>query len=314
MAVPGHLAGAVTALAAIFIVRYVIKATSKPRPPKRISPTEERVLIIGASSGLGRTLARQYGARGARVCVVARRSAPLFELAGECGDKCLPVLADFTDAAAIGRVRDEISREWGGLDTMHVCAGVSAVQPVMALTGIGSSEEDAPVAGIRRAADVAATATEGNFFGPLMAALTFIPMLKRTSEFPAILLVSSVAAVIPAPTRALYAATKAASLLLFQSLAIEHPEIAFTFVLPATIEGNFRSSAVDADPDQPMDETNKKGLSQHYVAGRCTDAVDRGLRGNVVIPWVPYGIARHLYNLWPSFIEKQARKKYDFTA
>jgi len=312
MAISDHLLGTVTALAAVFILRYVIRARKDTRL-RVIGQAEERVLIIGASSGLGRTLARYYGTRGARTCVVARRSAPLFELAGECGDKCLPVIADFTDAAAMDRVREEILREWGGLDTMHVCAGVSAVQPVMALTGIRSNNEDAPVAGIQRAAEMVGRATQGNFFGPLMAALTFIPMLKRTSDSPAILLVSSVAAVIPAPTRALYAATKAASLLLFQSLAIEHPEIAFTCVLPATIQGNFRSSAVDADPNQQIDETNKKGLSLDYVAGRCTDAVDRGLRGNVVIPWFPYGIAQHLYHLWPSFIEKQARRKYDFT-
>jgi NAD(P)-dependent dehydrogenase (short-subunit alcohol dehydrogenase family) len=312
MMVSDHLAGALTALAVAFILYYVIKAR-KGTKPRKIGQTEERVLIIGASSGLGRTLARHYGVRGARVCIVARRSAPLFELAGECGPKCLPIIGDFTDAAAMDRVREGILRQWSGLDTMHVCAGVSAVQPVMALTGIRSSNEDAPVTGIQRAAEMAGLTTQGNFVGPLMAALAFIPMLKRTSDSPAILLVSSVAAVIPAPTRALYAATKAASLLLFQSLAIEHPEIAFTCVLPATIQGNFRSSAIDADPNQRTGETNKKGLSVDYVAGRCIDAVDRGLRGNVVIPWFPYQVAHHLYHLWPSFIEKKARRKYDFT-
>jgi short-subunit dehydrogenase len=170
------------------------------------------------------------------------------------------------------------------------------------------------VTGIQHAVEIARRATQGNFFGPFVAAVTFIPMMKRTSASPAILLVSSIAAVVPAPTRALYAATKAASLLLFQSLAIEHPQIAFTCVLPATIEGNFRSSAVDADPRQKTEETNKKGLKPEYVAGRCAKAVDQGLRGNVVLPWFPYTIAHHLYYIWPSFIEKQARTKYNFTA
>lgn len=75
---------------------------------------------------------------------------------------------------------------------------------------------------------------------------------------------SSVAAVIPAPTRTLYAASKSSSLILFKALSIEHPQIRFTTVLPATvspfpiiparlnhthlnnkIEGDFRASAVD---------------------------------------------------------------------
>lgn len=138
-------------------------------------------------------------------------------------------------------------------------------------------------------------------------------MLIRTSPSPSILLVSSVAAIIPAPTRALYAATKASSLLLFQSLAIEHPQIAFTFVLPATIEGNFRASAVDSGPVREADP-NKHGLKIDYVAERCIDVVDRAVTGNVVLPTFPYALAHRLYLLWPSFIEKQARKKYNFEA
>ncbi|KAJ8121241.1 hypothetical protein ONZ43_g2262 [Nemania bipapillata] len=308
-----HLAGAVTAtaFAVVFVLRHIIKARNYRS--KRVQPIEERVLILGASSGLGRTLARQYAARGARVCAVARRSERLAIVAQECGNRCLPFVADLTEAADMERLRAQLLRQWGGLDTLHVCAGVSAVQPVMALTGVSSGDEDPDAVGVQLAAEIAARATQGNFFGPLIAAITFIPMMKRTSASPAILLVSSVAAIVPAPTRALYAATKAASLLLYQSLAIEHPEIAFTCMLPATIEGNFRSSAVDADPSQKLDETNKKGLRLDYVASRCAEAVDQGLRGNVVIPWFPFAIAHHLYYIWPSFIEKQARKKYNFT-
>lgn len=138
-------------------------------------------------------------------------------------------------------------------------------------------------------------------------------MLRRTSSSPSILLVSSMAALVPAPTRALYAATKASSLLLYQALAIEHPEIAFTFILPATIEGGFRASAVDAGPVRESDP-NKKGLKIDYVAARCIDAVDNGTRGNIILPRFPYAIAHHLYYLFPSFIEKQAAKKYGFPA
>ncbi|KAI1102421.1 NAD(P)-binding protein [Jackrogersella minutella] len=289
-----------------------------PNPPKRyrsLQPTNERVLVVGASSGLGRIVARRYAARGAHVCIVARRLEQLSKLASECGEKCFLVVADFSDAGDMVRVREEILAKWGGLDTLHVCAGVSAVQPVMSLAGIGPGEEDeddASYTGIQNALDITALATQGNIYGPLVAALTFIPMLLRTSPSPSILLVSSVAAVVPAPTRALYAATKASSLLLFQSLAIEHPRIAFTFVLPATIQGNFRASAVDADPATRGSGPNQRGLKPDYVAERCVDAVDRQVRGSVVIPWFPYAIAHHLYYLWPSFIERQARKKYDF--
>ncbi|KAI1407876.1 NAD(P)-binding protein [Hypoxylon sp. FL1857] len=305
-----------TTLLALAATIYLVRNISQIGTPNRqrsIRPTEERVLVIGASSGLGRSVAKRYAARNARVCIVARRAEQLSQLAKECGENCFFVVADFSDAGDMVRVRDELLAKWGGLDTLCVCAGVSAVQPVMKLAGVEPGKnDDASGSDIQHAVDIAARATQGNVYGPLVAALTFIPLLTRTSTSPSILLVSSVAAVVPAPTRALYAATKASSLLLFQSLAIEHPKIAFTFMLPATIEGNFRASAVDADPVTREAGPNQRGLKLDYVAQRCVDSVDRRVRGNVMIPWFPYSIAHHLYYIWPSLIEQQARKKYNF--
>ncbi|KAI0003572.1 short chain dehydrogenase [Xylariaceae sp. FL0662B] len=305
------LTGTIVAATAIYyLVQRTFRTSAKSRT-RAINVNEERVLILGASSGLGRAVAKRYAARNARICIVARRAEQLSALAGELGDRCIWVVADFTSVEDMVRVRERLLAEWGGLDSIHVCAGVSAVQPVMSLTGITSGEEDADGPGIQRAVDIAIRTTEGNVYGPFIAAVTFIPMLTHTSASPSILLVSSVAAVVPAPTRALYAATKGSSLLLFQSLAIEHPKIAFTFVLPATIEGNFRASAVDAGPSQEV-VPNNQGLKLDYVSARCVDAMDRRVRGSVVIPWFPYALAHHLYYIWPAIIEGQARKKYNF--
>lgn len=152
-----------------------------------------------------------------------------------------------------------------------------------------------------------------------------IPLLERTSPSPSILLLSSVASLIPAPTRALYAATKSAALLFFQSLSIEHPAIAFSSVLPASIEGDFRGSAVDAptpstatnnreeevDGQEGKKKKPEKKLRRDAVAQASIDAVDFGTR----TAWMPgwYRIAHALYWIWPAFIERGARKKYGYT-
>jgi short-subunit dehydrogenase len=83
--------------------------------------------------------------------------------------------------------------------------------------------------------------------------------------------------VIPAPTRTLYGSTKSASLLLYQSLSIEHPDIHFSFVLPSTVEGDFRAGAVDG---RKVDETGptKDGLKRMVVARKCIRAVDWGVK------------------------------------
>ncbi|KAK7931327.1 hypothetical protein PG985_002039 [Apiospora marii] len=316
---PSPLVTGAIAAVAVPAALYVLHHLAGPGKPKRaaaLAPTEERVCILGASSGLGRDLAKKYAARGAKVCVIARRAELIAALARECngeGDhRCIGIAADAAVAEDMVQVRERILEAWGGLDTLHICAGVSALQPVMDLTGAAPGE-DATAAGIEKVVEITGRATQGNLVGPLVAALTFIPLLQRTSSHPAILLVSSLAAMVGAPTRALYGATKAASLLLFQSLAVEHPRVAFTFVLPATIEGNFRASAVDAGPVREADP-NKTGLRIGYVADRCVAAVDRRTTGNVFLPFFPNFLATLIYTLWPGFVEMKARRKYNFQA
>lgn len=155
------------------------------RRQKRNLP-DERVLILGASSGVGHAIARQYSKRsGVRICVVARRADKIKALEAECGgERCLGIVADMTVVEDMVRVREEIAAAWGGLDTIHVCAGVSALQPVMALTGTTDAQDDAAVGGIQNAVDIAGRAVQGNLVGPLVAALTFVRILSAESQLP----------------------------------------------------------------------------------------------------------------------------------
>lgn len=143
-----------------------------------------------------------------------------------------------------------------------------------------------------------------------MYMLRQIPMLSNTSKSPSIVLVNSLASIIPAPTRALYASTKAASLVLYQALSIEHPNINFTFFMPSTVEGDFRASAVDSGPVREKDP-NAHGLKREDVARRCIHAVDNGENAVFMPEMMRY--AHLLYWIVPSFIERMASKKYNFS-
>lgn len=187
------LAGGAIAIATFYLLRQ-----RRQHKKRRHQVPDERVLILGASSGVGHAIARQYaqqpagtrGGRNARICVVARRADKLQALVAECGggggdaQRCLGLVADMTVVEDMVRVRDEIAAQWGGLDTIHVCAGVSALQPIMALTGrtAEAAEEaaDAAAGGIQTAVEIAGKAVQGNFVGPLVAALTFV----RTKRHP----------------------------------------------------------------------------------------------------------------------------------
>jgi NADP-dependent 3-hydroxy acid dehydrogenase YdfG len=67
-----------------------------------------RVWITGASSGIGRALARELARRGARVAISARRVERLDQLAAE--DAMLPVPVDVTDLASMRRPAS--NRSW----------------------------------------------------------------------------------------------------------------------------------------------------------------------------------------------------------
>lgn len=282
--------------------------------------SNERVLIIGGSSGIGHSVALQYAARGAKVCVTGRRSAEIEKVVVECRaanetggkDASLGIVADFTSPSDMVRVRSQLEKAWGGLDTIIVSAGVSALRPLLDIAGVSSTHPQTSAEDIQRTVDVATKAQHGNYIGPLVSAVAFIPFLKATSKAPAILLVSSMAAVIPAPTRSVYGSTKSASLILYQALAIENPAIKFSMLLPFTVKGDFRASAVDGGEVREADPS-KTGLKRVDVARRCIQAVD-GQEKVVFMPGLKGRASHFLYWIVPGLVERMASKKYNFSA
>lgn len=66
-------------------------------------------------------------------------------------------------------------KEWNGLDTLVLSAGVSALQPLLSVAGLkGSDAGMADIEGLNRVRDVAAAAMRGNFTGPLLSAVTYV--------------------------------------------------------------------------------------------------------------------------------------------
>jgi len=98
----------------------------------------KRVLITGASRGMGRTLAEDFAAQGASVVVNYQRSSDLADevVTGitAAGGDALAVQADVATGGDVRRMFEEIDTRWGGLDILVNNAGINRDAPFVDMT------------------------------------------------------------------------------------------------------------------------------------------------------------------------------------
>ena len=88
-------------------------------------------LVTGASSGIGKAVARRLSDAGLKVVLTARRKERLDELRAELPGETLVAPADLRREADILRVFAGLREEWGGVDVMINNAGLGYFSPLM---------------------------------------------------------------------------------------------------------------------------------------------------------------------------------------
>lgn len=147
-----------------------------------------RILLTGATRGIGRALAERFAGEGARLALVARSPGPLVELAQRLGGQAYP--ADLADPAAVEGLVARIEAD-GPIDVLVNNAGISNVGWVL---------------------DPSAEAVERlfrtNLLAPIQLCQQAIPrMLERGRGH--VVNVASIAAVLSPPGLVHYGASKA---------------------------------------------------------------------------------------------------------
>ncbi|WVQ73780.1 hypothetical protein IAR50_003360 [Cryptococcus sp. DSM 104548] len=245
---------------------YLLKSRPLPSRETIIPPTQERVLLLGASSGVGKDLALAYARKGAKVFLMARREDVLEQVKEEClkvGDEGVEVLVfagDVTDVEDLVAARTMLVRAWHGVDTVHILAGLPSTSQLMELGGVSlnrSTPENSPPSGAKLAYSSyegpsldgmkaieheAKAVSHVNYLGTVLSLSCFLPLLASTSKSPALHHLSSVAATVPAPHRVIYAATKAAALQAVESARVECEGcgVRFFSLCRGTIDNEFR--------------------------------------------------------------------------
>jgi short-subunit dehydrogenase len=168
--------------------------------------TQQVVMITGASSGIGRALAIEFGRRGATVGLLARRAVALAEIVREVetvGGRALALPADVTDAIAVRAAADELRAQFGRVDVLVANAGVGGQ--------VGGPEFDA-----RDVADV----LNINVVGAANSIAAVLPEMIAQGHGQ-LVAISSLAAYRGLPKSAPYCASKAALSAMCESLRLD---------------------------------------------------------------------------------------------
>jgi NAD(P)-dependent dehydrogenase (short-subunit alcohol dehydrogenase family) len=195
-----------------------------------VSPTlkGQRVLVVGASAGIGAAFATSAAAAGADVVVSARRLDKLDALVAELGSGHA-IAADVSDEGACKELVDAaVERLGGGLDLVLYTAGTAVLSPLL----------DAGAEAWRRSYEV-------NVVGPALVAQAAVPHMSNEGM---IAFLSSEAVHEFRWGMGTYAASKAALDVAITYWRNEHPDRRFSrIIIGATMPTDFGNNFTDMD-------------------------------------------------------------------
>ncbi|WP_276259087.1 SDR family NAD(P)-dependent oxidoreductase [Haloglomus litoreum] len=110
----------------------------------------ERIVVTGASAGLGRQMALRYSDEGARVALSSRSEDDLAAVAAEAAGETLVLPTDVTDPEQVASTVDAVVDAWDGVDTLVNNAGIG----LLSLYGEGRPLHEIDAEDWRRIIDV----------------------------------------------------------------------------------------------------------------------------------------------------------------
>jgi len=205
----------------------------------------QRIIITGASAGIGAELAVTLAKGGARLILAARTESALAEVVRRCqhaGGQAFALATDVADPEACRRLVEFAVEKLGGIDVLVNNAGISMWARFDEVTDLSVFEKVMKV----------------NYLGAVYCTHFALPHLKRSRGL--LVAVSSLTGKTGVPTRSGYAASKHAMQGFFDSLRIEllGSGVDVLIVSPGFVATDIRSRALGpegiAHGQSPRDE------------------------------------------------------------
>lgn len=230
-------------------------------------PNGLRVLITGASSGMGAAMAERFATAGATVGICARRTAPLTEVLERCqvhSPASRSWACDLSVPAEVELLARRCLDELGGVDVLVNNAGIPKRKHV---TQLDAATVDA--------------VTRINYLAPVQLTLALLPqMLERGSG--RIVNISSVAATLSSPGEAAYDASKSALAVFSEAMAIDlwTTGVKVLVVYPGVVD----TPLFDVPDNDPLPDEMERIPVSELVDG-VMDALDRDAAEVYVPTW-----------------------------
>ncbi len=263
------------------------------------------VLVTGAGSGIGRATALAFAEAGARVVAVDRDTGAALRTAGEARARgaadAWAETADVADEQAVEKLAERVTAAHGVVDVLVNNAGV----------GLGGAFLDTTTEDWRRVLDV-------NLWGVIHGCLYFGRRMAERGQGGHIVNVASAAAFQPSRALPAYGASKAAVLMLSESLRAELAErgIGVTAVCPGFVNTGITSTARFAGTDAAEERRRRRKAARlyglrNYPPEKVAAAVLRAVvRDQAVVPVTPEARAAYALARWlPRAARRVARVK-----
>ena len=195
---------------------------------------DQVVIVTGASSGIGRSLALRLASQGAKVALAARRAERLEIVAEEChqrGGESLVVPTDVSNEAQCKALVEKTVATFGKLDMLVNNAGLAVVARL---------EDYSNLTLFKHTIDV-------NFYGAVYCTYYALQYLKQSNG--RIVAVSSLGGKMQAPYNSAYVSSKFAMHGFFDSLRIEliRHGVSVSIICPYWVVTGFHEAQLDKD-------------------------------------------------------------------
>lgn len=209
-------------------------------------------LLTGGTSGIGRSAAELFAAKGWKVYELSRREA-------ESTDSIVHLRGDLADADSLKTAVDEVLRREGRIDALVNNAGM----------GVFGAAETADMAAVRRQFEV-------NFFGAVTLVQLVLPIMRAQRQ-GRIVNVASCAAFFPLPYQSFYSATKAA--LVNWTRAVDGEVAPFGVRLCAICPGDVKTGFTDARISGDRSRTSAGDIYENAEKQALSKASESERRG-----------------------------------